>query len=337
MLSPEDIKKERERFTEDNLSADNQSGMIIYDQKFADVKQVDSKPFTVNAVQMGQINENVFNYFGTSAGIIQTKYTEDEWNAYYEEGNRAPFALQLSSLVMSNMTFTPREIAHGKAIVFTANRLQYASNQTKLNISTQLFRSWSLLNRNGVMDIWNMAHVEGSGLKNTISTREYTRSFTAWKGGEHKCPVMKDQEYRSMVASVDGGGGKERRERFDKRIRCEGYATTFNKAVSSLYGVRRGAILLGVIDRNALVGADMSMLLSCNTAPQGKVLARLIGNKTLGIEADEAASLLPIYRKAVLLTRTFTKRSTAANYKMSWAFKVLERCIRRDTPHKEPF
>lgn len=158
MLAPEDIRKERKRFTEDNLSADNQSGMIIYDQKFADVKQVDSKPFTVNALQMQQINENVFNYFGTSAAILQNKYKEDEWNAYYE-GKIEPFALQLS-LVMSNMTFSPREIAHKNAITFTANRLQYASNQTKLNISTQLFDR-GLLNRNGVMDIWNMAHVEG--------------------------------------------------------------------------------------------------------------------------------------------------------------------------------
>lgn len=38
--------------------------------------------------------------------------------------------------------------------------LLYASNQTKLNISTQLFDR-GLLNRNGVMDVWNMAHVEG--------------------------------------------------------------------------------------------------------------------------------------------------------------------------------
>ena len=78
--------------------------MIIYDNKFSEVKQVDSKPFTVNALQMQQINENVFNYFGTSAGILQNKYTEDEWNAYYE-GKIEPFALQLS-LVMSNMTFS---------------------------------------------------------------------------------------------------------------------------------------------------------------------------------------------------------------------------------------
>ena len=157
MLDPEDITKERKRFTEDNLSADNQSGMIIYDQKFADVKQVDSKPFTVNATQMRQINENVFNYFGTSEEILQNKYSEDQWGAFYE-GKIEPFALQLS-LVMSNMTYTPREIGHGNAIAFTSNRLQYASNKTKLEVSTQLFDR-GLLNGNSVADIWNWPHTE---------------------------------------------------------------------------------------------------------------------------------------------------------------------------------
>ena len=45
MLKPEDIKKERQRFTEDNLTADNDSGMIIYDNKFSELKQVESKPY----------------------------------------------------------------------------------------------------------------------------------------------------------------------------------------------------------------------------------------------------------------------------------------------------
>ena len=43
ILKPEDIKKERQRFTEDNLTADNDSGMIIYDNKFSELKQVESK------------------------------------------------------------------------------------------------------------------------------------------------------------------------------------------------------------------------------------------------------------------------------------------------------
>jgi hypothetical protein len=157
MLKPEDIKKERERFTEDNLSADNKSGMIIYDSKFSELKQVDSKPYTPNALQMQQIQESVCTHFGTNMDILQNKFDEETWNAYYE-GKIEPFALQLS-LVMSNMTYSPREIAHGNMITFSANRLQYASNATKLQVSTQLFDR-GLLNRNGVMDIWNMAHVE---------------------------------------------------------------------------------------------------------------------------------------------------------------------------------
>lgn len=169
LLKPEDIKKERERFTEDNLSADNKSGMIIYDNKFSELKQVESKPYTPNALQMQQIQDSVCTHFNTNMDILQNKFNEEQWNAYYE-GKIEPFAIQLS-LVMTNMTFSQREIAHGNAVTFSANRLQYASNATKLQVSTQLFDR-ALLNRNGVMDIWNMAHVE-DGEKYYIR-KEYT-------------------------------------------------------------------------------------------------------------------------------------------------------------------
>ncbi len=179
MLKPEDIKKERERFTEDNLSSENKSGMIIYDNKFTDLKQVESKAYTPNALQMQQIQENVCTHFGTNMDILQNKFDENKWNAYYE-GKIEPFALQLS-LVLSNMTYTQREIAHGNMITFSANRLQYASNTTKLNVSTQLFDR-GLINRNGVMDIWNMPHVE-DGDKYYIR-REYTEVEKLDKGTE---------------------------------------------------------------------------------------------------------------------------------------------------------
>lgn len=179
MLKPEDIKKERERFTEENLSADNKSGMIIYDNKFSELKQIESKPYTPNALQMQQIQDSVCTHFGTNMDILQNKFDEETWNAYYE-GKIEPFAIQLS-LVMSNMTFTQRELAHGNAITFSANRLQYASNATKLQVSTQLFDR-ALLNRNGVMDIWNMAHVE-DGDKYYIR-KEYTEVSELNKSSE---------------------------------------------------------------------------------------------------------------------------------------------------------
>lgn len=169
MLDPEMIKKERIRFMEENLSPENESGVIMFDSKYSEIKQVESKPYTANALQMQAINANVYQYFGTNEAILQNKFTEDEWNAYYE-AKIEPFAIQLS-LVMTNMTYSQREIAHGNAIYFTANRLQYASNRTKLQVSTQLFDR-GILSRNDIMDIWNLAHVE-DGDKRYIR-KEYT-------------------------------------------------------------------------------------------------------------------------------------------------------------------
>ena len=168
-LRPEDIKKERERFSADNLSADNNTGVMMFDAKYSDVKQIDSKPFIVDAEQMKLIQTNVYNYFGVNEDILQNKYDEETFNAFYE-GKIEPFALQLG-LVMSNMTFTTKELAFGNQIMFSSNRLQYASNKTKLEVSTQLFDR-GILDTNQIMDIWNLPHVK-DGDKRYIR-REYT-------------------------------------------------------------------------------------------------------------------------------------------------------------------
>ena len=167
-LRPEDIAKERTRFSDDNLSSDNLTGVMMFDAKYSDVKQIDSKPFIIDADQMKLIQTNVYNYFGTNEKILQNSYSEEEFNAYYE-GKIEPFSLQLS-LVMTNMTFTSHERAFGNQIYFTSNRMQYASNATKLQVSTQLFDR-GILTTNQVNDIWNMMPVEG-GDKRYIR-REY--------------------------------------------------------------------------------------------------------------------------------------------------------------------
>lgn len=159
----EDIAKERKRFTEENLSSDNNSGVMMFDNKYADVKQIDSKPFVVNADQMKAIQNNVFTYFGTNEKILQNMFNEDEWNAFYE-GKIEPFAIQLS-LVMSNMLFTNRELAQGNKLIFTANRLQYASNKSKLEIVTQLFDR-GFINHDMGLEVFNMAALpDGKGKK----------------------------------------------------------------------------------------------------------------------------------------------------------------------------
>lgn len=154
----EEIRKAQLEFNETNLASENISGLLVVDNRFSDLKQVDYKPFSVDEKQQEFIKNNVFNYFGISEKILQNAFNEDEWNAYYE-GKIEPFAQQLS-LVMSNMTFTRKEIAFGNKIQFTADRLQYASNSTKLNMAVQMFDR-GIFNRNQVMDLFNMPHVDG--------------------------------------------------------------------------------------------------------------------------------------------------------------------------------
>lgn len=145
---------------------------------------------------MKLIQTNVFNYFGVNEKILQNSYNENEWAAFYE-GKIETFALQLS-LVMSNMTFTKNELAFGNQILFTANRMQYASNQTKLQVSTQLFDR-GILTTNQVMDIWNMAHVE-DGDKRYIR-KEYAEinRLDQDKGGEN----IADSEEQGISESID--------------------------------------------------------------------------------------------------------------------------------------
>lgn len=152
-VRPEDIERERKNFTQANLSRDNKSGVMMFDQKYIEVKQIEHKSYIPDEKQMSYVKNNLFSYFGINEDILQNKYNEDIWNAFYE-GEIEPFAVQLS-LAMTNMLFTSKEKAYNNHVHFSANRLQYASNKTKLDVSQTLFDR-GIFGTHEVADIWNM-------------------------------------------------------------------------------------------------------------------------------------------------------------------------------------
>ena len=168
-LKPKDLEDERKRFVDSNFNASNAGGVMLIDAKYEDVKQLQTNQFTVDSAQMAQIKENVFNYFGTNEDILQNKFTSDQWGSYYE-GKIEPFAIE-ASLVHTNMKFNQHEIAFGNEIIFTANRLQYASNKEKLEIVTQLFDRGFLTHNQG-LEVFNMASIGEEGNKRYIR-KEY--------------------------------------------------------------------------------------------------------------------------------------------------------------------
>ncbi len=158
----EDLKKERQRFTEENFSRDAEGGgLLLFPNTYTNVKQVDVKPWVVDADQMKAIRDNVYSYFGVNDDILTNKAYGDAWSAFYE-GAIEPFAIQLSD-VLTKLLFTFREQSQGNKVMATTNRIQYMTNADKLNVSAQM-ADRGLMTRNEIREIWNLPPLpEGIG------------------------------------------------------------------------------------------------------------------------------------------------------------------------------
>lgn len=155
----EDLKKERLRFTEENLASDSDGGgLLLFPNTYSNIQQISAKPFTADAEQMKLIKDNVFEYFGVNEDVLENKAFGDSWSAFYE-GAIEPFAIQFSE-VMTRMLFTFREQSQGNGVMATSNRLQYLSNRDKLDVSAQLLDR-GIMSINDVREIWNLPPVEG--------------------------------------------------------------------------------------------------------------------------------------------------------------------------------
>ena len=154
----EDIRKEANRFSKENFATDSESGgFLLFPNKYTDIKQIDVKPYTVDADQLKLIYSNVYNYFGVNEDILQSKAIGDSWSAFYESCVES-FAIQFSE-TMTKAMFSERERAQGSGLIATSNRLQFMSNSDKLTISSTMLDR-GVMSINEIRDIWNLAPVE---------------------------------------------------------------------------------------------------------------------------------------------------------------------------------
>ena len=159
----EDLAKERQRFSEENFSKDAQGGgLLLFPNTYQNINQVKSDPYVVKADEMKLIKDNVYQYFMINEDVLTNKAYGDAWSAFYE-GAIEPFAIQFSE-VMTKMLFTFREQGNGNGIMLTANRLQYMTNNDKLNVSSQLLDR-GVMSINDIREIWNLTPVDGGDVR----------------------------------------------------------------------------------------------------------------------------------------------------------------------------
>ena len=177
---PEDLALERQRFNENNLQGED-GGLLLFPNTYTDIKQVESKPYTVAEEEQRQIRTNVYNYFAVNEDILQSKAYGDAWAAFYESVIEQ-FAIQFSE-ALTAAAFTDRERAQGSQIMLTSNRLQYMTTAEKLNVSAQL-ADRGILNRDEVREIWNLPPIPNGEGQAYIIRGEYYNAYEKIEGGE---------------------------------------------------------------------------------------------------------------------------------------------------------
>lgn len=155
MLKAEDVKKMRDQFVKDFVDNADNSGIGGLDATTT-FDPVNINPKTADDNQIKIYDNKVLNYFGINENIIQSKYSEDDWNAFYESVLE-PIGLQMS-LEFSNKLFSPTEIYFGNEIIFESNRLQYASNKTKIEVVRY---ANNIMSVNEQREIFNLAPIDG--------------------------------------------------------------------------------------------------------------------------------------------------------------------------------
>ncbi|MGR5960979.1 phage portal protein [Bacillus cereus] len=131
VLKQEDIDNQVKNFVNNYLNIANDGGAASSDPRY-DLEQVKPEAFVPDSKQMQETVQRIYNFFNTNDKIIQSKYNEDEWNAYYES-EIEPFAMQLAGEYTRKL-FSRKERGFGNKIIFESSSLQYASMSTKMNL-----------------------------------------------------------------------------------------------------------------------------------------------------------------------------------------------------------
>lgn len=156
MLSKEDIKKQKDEFVTDYLNLENSGGIASLDAT-QDFTPITMNPSVTDPDMMKQLREDVYRYFGVNDAIMMSNYNEDQMEAFYE-AKIEPFLVAFSE-ELTRKVFTKRERELGAYILYESNRIQYASNKTKLNMVQLVDRG--IMTPNELRQAFNLAPYEG--------------------------------------------------------------------------------------------------------------------------------------------------------------------------------
>ena len=94
-LRPEDLKKNAREFAVQFLENSDTMGVAAVDTK-ARAEQISQKEYIPPSSSVKLITERIYSIFNTNAAIVNSDWSENQWNAYYES-NIEPALLKFAN------------------------------------------------------------------------------------------------------------------------------------------------------------------------------------------------------------------------------------------------
>jgi HK97 family phage portal protein len=157
VLKDEDVDTQVKKFVNNYMKIDSENGGAASSDPRYDLEQVKQDSFVPDDKQNKNVIERIYSFFNTNEKIVQSKFSEDEWNAYFESCIE-PISMQLSG-EYTRKVFTRTKRKAGNKIIFESSHLQYASMKTKLGLVQVVDRGG--MTNNEWRRIFNMGPIEG--------------------------------------------------------------------------------------------------------------------------------------------------------------------------------
>lgn len=129
LVQEDELKAKKDEFVKNYMSIENAGGIAVLDNKF-EFQQVKLEPVIIDEKQMEAVSNDLFRYYNISEKIVQSNYSELEYEAFFDSVVE-PFAIQFS-LELTNKIFTQKEILNGLKIILSAERMGFASMDTRV-------------------------------------------------------------------------------------------------------------------------------------------------------------------------------------------------------------
>jgi HK97 family phage portal protein len=156
-----ELKQKVKEFQDAYMSVGNTGGIAGLDNSM-DFKEISQTTPTIPVVQSQFLRDNVYRYYGVNEKILTSSFNEAEWNSFYENVIE-PISIQLS-LEFTFKLLTEREIGFGNRVIFTANRLQYATLQTRMTIGGGLYDR-GIITINELRELMYYEPIEGGDVR----------------------------------------------------------------------------------------------------------------------------------------------------------------------------